>query len=135
MKYRLLGERIKKERIENNLTQERLAERANLSVSFLGQIERGDRKPSLETVVNIANALGVTADLLLQDSYKKMARPVSFKQATGTVDFLLKETAETDFEAAMAELAQHFKKRRPEEISEIFKINRLIIELLDNNKQ
>lgn len=53
MNYGLLGERIKKERLNRGLTQEVLAEKANISVSFLGQIERGERKLSLETLIKI----------------------------------------------------------------------------------
>ena len=41
-----------------------------------GHIERGTRKASLETMVSIANALGVSADTLLQDSLDIMTRPV-----------------------------------------------------------
>ena len=41
-------------------TQEELAERAQISVSFLSMIERGERIPHVETLAAIANALGVT---------------------------------------------------------------------------
>lgn len=68
MRYDKLGERIRQQRVLANLTQERLAERAGISLSFLGHIERGSRKASLETIVNISNALKVSPSLLLQDS-------------------------------------------------------------------
>lgn len=68
MYYRLLGERIRKERLNRGLTQELLAEKANVSVSFMGQIERGERKLSLETLIKIGNALGVSFDYLLQNN-------------------------------------------------------------------
>lgn len=64
MNYRLIGERIKQERLNKRLTQEVLAEKANVSVSFLGQIERGERKLSLETFIKLAEALGVSLDYL-----------------------------------------------------------------------
>lgn len=38
------------------------------STNYIGQIERSDGKPSLETIVDIANALGTTVDSLLSDS-------------------------------------------------------------------
>ena len=68
MDYNLLGEKIKKERLKKGLTQEALAEKANVSVSFMGQIERGERKLSLETFVKISKVLGVSLDYLIQTS-------------------------------------------------------------------
>ena len=44
-----------------------LAEKCNLSVSFLGHIERGSRKMSLETLVTVCEVLNLSADYLLQD--------------------------------------------------------------------
>ena len=68
MDYELLGKRIRDERLLLRLTIEQLAEMVNKSTNYIGQIERNDGKPSLETVVDIANALGTTVDTLLQDS-------------------------------------------------------------------
>lgn len=70
MNYRLLGEKIKKERLNRGLTQEELAEKANLSVSFMGQIERGERKLSVDTLVKIGNSLGISFDYLLQSGQR-----------------------------------------------------------------
>ena len=68
MDYALLGKRIRNERLARRLTIEQLAELVNKSANYVGQIERNDGKPSLETVVDIANALGTTMDHLLSDS-------------------------------------------------------------------
>lgn len=68
MDYALLGKRIRDERLLLRLTIEQLAEKINKSSNYVGQIERNDGKPSLETVVDIANALGTTVDNLLEDS-------------------------------------------------------------------
>lgn len=70
MNYVLLGKRIRDERLLLRLTLEKLAERTDKSINFIGQIERGEGKPSLETLVDIANALGTTVDSLLQDNVK-----------------------------------------------------------------
>ena len=70
MNYNLLGKRIRSERLLQRLTLEKLAERVDKSINFIGQIERGEGKPSLETVVDIANALGTTVDSLLKDNLK-----------------------------------------------------------------
>lgn len=68
MMYQKFGERVKRQRILAQLTQEKLAQMAGISLSFLGHIERGNRKASLETVVKLANALKVSPNYLLQDS-------------------------------------------------------------------
>lgn len=70
MDYILLGKRIRDERLLLRLTLEKLAERTDKSINFIGQIERGEGKPSLETMVDIANALGTTVDSLLQDNVR-----------------------------------------------------------------
>ena len=71
MDYELLGKRIRDERLLLRLTIEQLAERVDKSTNYIGQIERNDGKPSLETIVDIANALGTTVDALLKDSIQK----------------------------------------------------------------
>lgn len=68
MDYLALGRRIKEERMKLHITQEQLAEEVNLSTSYIGQIERGERKLTLDNLVNITNCLGVTVDYLLQES-------------------------------------------------------------------
>ena len=68
MQYDKLGERVRQQRVLAKMTQEKLAEKAGISLSFLGHIERGNRKASLETIVAICNALKVSPNLLLQDS-------------------------------------------------------------------
>jgi len=68
MDYVALGKRIRTERSARKWTQATLANAVNLSVSFLGHVERGTRKASMETVVAIANVLKVPLELLLSDS-------------------------------------------------------------------
>lgn len=66
--YEALGRRIRAQRKQMKMTQEELAEKAEISNSFLGHIERGTRKASLDTLVKICNALKASPNLLLQDS-------------------------------------------------------------------
>lgn len=61
-----LGQRIRELRTQrpDRWTQEELAERAQISVSFLSMIERGERIAHLETLAALARELGVSlADL------------------------------------------------------------------------
>ena len=90
MDFILLGKRIRDERLLLRLTIEQLAERADKSSNFVGQIERGDRKPSIETLVDIANALGTTVDNLLKDNIK-----ANEDSTIREIDTLLYSTDET----------------------------------------
>ena len=65
MNYELLGKNIRKHRKEKKYTLERLAEKLDVSTTFIGQIERAKGIPSLETLVKIANVLEVSVDSLL----------------------------------------------------------------------
>lgn len=65
-----IGKRIKQKRMEETMTQEELAERTNLSVAYIGMLERGKRTPSLETFIAIADELNATADELLCGTLK-----------------------------------------------------------------
>lgn len=67
MDYIKLGQRIREERLKLNLTQEQLAESVDISNSYMGQIERGERSLTLDTLIRLVNRLGVTVDYLLQD--------------------------------------------------------------------
>lgn len=71
MDYKSLGMRIRKRRKAMRMTQEELARKLGLSLSFLGHIERGTRKASIETLVAIANELSLSVDYMLQDSLKE----------------------------------------------------------------
>ena len=69
--YNAIGVRIRRLRKEQGLTQQALAELSHQEPSNVSHIERGATKLSLPTIVNIANALGVSVDDLLCDSLKK----------------------------------------------------------------
>ena len=65
--YKVLGERIKEERKRIHLTQAQLANEVGISDTYMGAIERGERSLTLDTLVKLANRLGVTIDYLLTD--------------------------------------------------------------------
>lgn len=66
-----IGIRIRKKRLSKSMTQEELTERTNLTVAYIGMIEREERTPSLETFIQIANELNATADELLCETLQK----------------------------------------------------------------
>ncbi|CDE89629.1 TPA: XRE family transcriptional regulator [Candidatus Gastranaerophilales bacterium HUM_20] len=55
-----IGLKIKLERAKRKLSQEKLAELADLSKTHVGDIERGTTIPTIETLNRIANALDIT---------------------------------------------------------------------------
>ena len=61
------GTKLKQARQKAKLSQEQLAEIVDISPTHMSVIERGVKTPKLDTFIRIANALGVSADALLQD--------------------------------------------------------------------
>ena len=66
--YDAIGLRIKIARIKAKITQEALADKAELTAAHVSNIETGNTKLSLPTIIKIANALSVSVDELLCDN-------------------------------------------------------------------
>lgn len=64
---KVLGAKIKEARQKRGLTQEKLAELANCSNTFVCYIEKGRKGMSIDMFIDLANVLNVSADELLQD--------------------------------------------------------------------
>lgn len=58
--YNIIGERLKKARIDKNMTQEKLAEQIDVSVAFLSRVERGTSHINLKRLTQICEILGVS---------------------------------------------------------------------------
>lgn len=56
--YKLIGERIRKQRIKQKLTQEQLAELVDITTVYLSRIENGHAKPSLDVYGTLCEILG-----------------------------------------------------------------------------
>ena len=65
--YRILGGSIRRQRKKARLSQEKLAERADLTLNYIGQVERAEKKITLETLGKIAKALNVRVRDLIRD--------------------------------------------------------------------
>lgn len=65
--YRRLGETIRLRREDLGWSQEKLAEKADLTRNYIGQIERAEKKVTLETLSRLAKALKVRPRDLLTD--------------------------------------------------------------------
>ena len=67
MEFNSIGKNIRKYREEKKLRQDDLAEQTNLSLNYIGMVERGEKIPALGTFITILNVLGVSADMVLSD--------------------------------------------------------------------
>ena len=70
---RQLGERIYELRKMRQFTQEELAQKAGISLSYLSMIERAQRTPHVETLVSLAAALGITLSQLFIEAHEPRA--------------------------------------------------------------
>lgn len=66
-----ISQNIKQTRLERGLTQEKVAELVGISAVYYCQIELGNKSPSLETIINIADAMQVSIDALVHGANKQ----------------------------------------------------------------
>lgn len=66
-------ERLRQLRTQKNLSQSELGEKAKIDYTHIGKYERGLSNPSLETLVLLADALGVTLDYLVKGNEEDAA--------------------------------------------------------------
>lgn len=65
LNVKIIGRRVKELRLQERLSQADLAERIDMSVTYISHIETGKKQASLETLVRIAEVFGVTVNNLL----------------------------------------------------------------------
>lgn len=63
---RFIGQRIRNYRTQQNLSQEKLAEMAGCHPTYIGQLERGEKNATLESVEKIASALNIPLSRLFE---------------------------------------------------------------------
>ncbi len=63
-----VGANLRRYRMENDITQDELAEKVGISTSFCANLERGSKAMSMYVLRDLADALGITADYLLYDN-------------------------------------------------------------------
>ena len=63
--YTIIGQRLKKARIDKKMTQENLAEKLDVSIAFLSRIERGSSHINLKRLTQICDILGVSEGFIL----------------------------------------------------------------------
>ena len=63
---KILGQRIRNYRTQKGLSQEKLAELASCHPAYIGQIERGEKNATIESIEKISSALGVSLSKLFE---------------------------------------------------------------------
>jgi transcriptional regulator with XRE-family HTH domain len=71
----MLGEEIRRAREEAGLSQEELADKAQLHRTYISLLERNKKSPTLAVLARIAAALDLQASELVQRSERKGHRP------------------------------------------------------------
>lgn len=111
--YRQVGKRVKAHRKLARLTQDQLAQKANLSVHYLSRIETGSAAPTLDSLERVAEALGAQIGELFQ------FRKGEAQEAKGLLH----------------QIQRLLKNRRPEELRMARNLVGQIVELLPPIKQ
>ncbi len=83
-----IGHRIRIYRKKANLSQEKLSEIANCHPTYIGQLERGEKNATLESIEKIANAL----DIPLSQLFDKIGTENDANYANLCYQFLLEKT-------------------------------------------
>ena len=115
-----IGKRIRKYREAKGWRQEDFAEKIGLSVTYTGMIERGEKVPKLETFITIANALEVSADLLLADV---LSTGYCIKSSEITEEISSLPQSERDRIYSVVNSMIQFERKKQQNLSRIYPIN------------
>ena len=96
---RSLGERLRELRKQRNLSQEALGRAAVLSGKFIGEVERGEKSISLDSLYHIAGALGIPLTHLTEVEMKARAEAPS-KEAERIYDLVAAQRRPADLRRA-----------------------------------
>jgi len=62
------GKKVREERLKRGLSQEQLAEKANVHRTYIGMVERAEKNITLENIEKIANALNINISVLFENN-------------------------------------------------------------------
>lgn len=77
MKQNKFGEYLREYRKKNNFTQQELADIVEVTMNYLGRLERGERKPGIDVLLRISDKLNVSIDELLKAESEYRSRKVA----------------------------------------------------------
>ncbi|MCT4782393.1 MULTISPECIES: helix-turn-helix domain-containing protein [Exiguobacterium] len=117
-----VGQKIKRLRVKNGLTQEELAERTDLSKGYISQIERDLSSPSLETLFDLLEVLGCSPkeffdeDVFQKVVYTEEDRTIHVdEERRYRTEWLIPESNEKDMEPIVLKFSKNgeFKRYEP----------------------
>lgn len=126
--YRQIGERIRSLRKLARLTQEQLAEQADLSVQFVGFIERGQAKPTIDTHGHARGTLPFGS----LDSLEKLAAALG---APIEGFFRFQKDSLQEAKEGIQQIGRLLKSRRPEEIHLFQTLIEQVLEIYPSGKR
>ena len=105
-----IGHRIKQLRTKNNITLEELASRCELTKGFLSQLERNLTSPSIQTLEDIAEALGMTmAKFFQEEKVEKIVFSIDDyfvdEREGSTINWIVPNAQKNEMEPILLELA------------------------------
>jgi len=95
----ILGKGIRFFRQQRKMSQAALAEKADISITFLSNIERGVKYPTSETLSAIANGLGVEVFELFRHDHSPTQKRSLFERFKKDISKNVNETLETVYKA------------------------------------
>ncbi len=117
MEKNKIGSRLRKLRYSLDLTQEKLGEKADLHYSYIGQVERGDKTPSLKALIKIADALDISLEELIREEEGENFKEDKLEQIK------------------MKNINKLLSDRNSKELDCIYDILKNIIKLIDINEE
>ena len=111
--YVAMGKRIRQARKQRGLTQAELGEKCGVSGGHIGHVENNHGKVAPETMVSIANVLGVSLDTLLCDSLT-CSKPVYENELAGLLSRATPKQVRMIAELAKVVLRDEFKLQEQE---------------------
>jgi len=106
--YKNIGKRIRKLRKEKGISQEELAWKIGKSPNFIGLIERGKKRPSIETLRKISRVLNVPLKTFFEELQYSLPEEDIFIEK---IRFLLRDTSEKDKKVVYQVIKSILKKK------------------------
>ena len=89
---KIIGQRVRNYRNQSNLSQEKLAEAAGLHPTYIGQIERGEKNVTIESIVKISDALNLPLSKLFEKLDGKVKEDTSANIPLQCYEFLMSKS-------------------------------------------
>lgn len=107
MKDGLLGDTIRRARMDNKMTQEQLAEAINISPTHMKHIESEHRKPSVEVLFLLADVLNFSMDAMLMET-----QSTEHAKRVNEMNLMMNKCTDEELDVFLAALRELMKHKR-----------------------